>query len=57
MKNKRLVVADLSPVHIAHTSYQAEAALSNISFDFSGHHSDIFFPELYNLLLAFFYKG
>jgi hypothetical protein len=54
---QRLVVADLSPVHIANTTYQQDANLSQISFDFSGHHSDIFLPELYALLLSFFFKS
>jgi len=41
---QRLVIADLSPLH-QHDQYQAD--------QFTGHHSDIFQPEVYELLLGF----
>jgi hypothetical protein len=44
----RLIVADLSPLHAAHPE-------NNESH--SGHHSDIFHPEIYKLLAAFFFGG
>jgi hypothetical protein len=56
LKHKRLVVADLSPVHKANTGYQKDANMSDIAFGLMGHHSDIYLPELYRLLLAFFFK-
>ncbi len=56
LATQRLVVADLSPVHQANTGFQQDANLSDISFAFSGHHTDIYLPELYQLLLAFFFK-
>lgn len=42
----RLLVADLTPLHDAHPEGNAPH---------SGHHSDIFYPELYKLLGAFFF--
>jgi hypothetical protein len=41
----RLVVADLSPLHAAHPENAVR---------FAGHHSDIFYPEIYALLAAFY---
>lgn len=57
LKDQRFVVADLSPVHRANTQFPQEPGMSQIAFDFSGHHSDIFLPELYHLLLGFFFKS
>jgi hypothetical protein len=55
--NQKLVVADLTAVHQANVNYQADAGLSDLAFAFSGHHSDIYLPPLYQLLLAFFFKS
>ena len=45
-KPKQLVVADLSPLH-KHDVYSGDA--------FTGHHSDIFQPEIYELLYGFLF--
>jgi Alpha/beta hydrolase of unknown function (DUF900) len=45
-KGKGLVVADLSPLH-QHDQYTGDA--------FTGHHSDVFHPEIYELLLGFLF--
>lgn len=44
----RLIVADLTELHAAHP----ENAVA-----LSGHHSDIFHPEIYSLLAAFFFES
>jgi hypothetical protein len=45
----RLVIADLSPLHQHdHDRYKADP--------FTGHHSDIFQPEIYQLLLGFLFQ-
>lgn len=46
LPSSRLLVADLSPLHDAHPEYNSPH---------SGHHSDIFHPEIYKLLAAFFF--
>jgi hypothetical protein len=43
---RRLVVADLSPLH-QHDVYSGDA--------FTGHHSDVFQPEIYELLFGFLF--
>jgi hypothetical protein len=43
----RLLVADLSPLHAAHPENDNRH---------SGHHSDIFYAEIYKLLAAFFFS-
>jgi hypothetical protein len=50
--SKRLVVADLTPAHRAH---EASDPASNDRW--AGHHSDIFLPEIYNLIAGFFYNN
>ncbi len=49
---KRLVVADLTPVHKAH-----ETSDPGSNDRWAGHHSDIFLPEIYNLIAGFFYNN
>lgn len=49
-QSKRLVVADLTPVHRARGTQQGYAK-------FSGHHSDIFIPEVYALIAGFLYNN
>jgi hypothetical protein len=44
----RLVVADLTRLHRAHP---------DLAVGLSGHHSDIFHPELYSLLTGFYFAG
>lgn len=46
---QRLLVADLSPLH--------RARGSEGSAPFSGHHSDIFLPEVYSLIAGFLYNN
>jgi hypothetical protein len=41
----RLVVANLTPLHVAHPENAVR---------FSGHHSDVFYPEIYALLQGFY---
>ena len=57
LAKERLVVADLSALHKANAGYQEDAHLSAADFAFGGHHSDIFLPELYDLMLSFFFKS
>lgn len=45
-KGQRLVIGDLSPLH-QHDKYEVDA--------FTGHHSDIFQPEVYELLAGFLF--
>lgn len=45
-RSERLIVADLSPVH---------AARPDANASFTGHHSDILFNELYELIAGFFF--
>jgi hypothetical protein len=56
LAGQRLVVADISALHKANTGYQEDAKLSDAQIKASGHHSDVFLPELYDLMLAFFFK-
>lgn len=49
---KRLIVANLTPVHTAH-----ELVEGSSNDKWSGHHSDIFLPEIYNLISGFFYNN
>lgn len=51
-KNKRLIVANLTPLHAAHG--QADPSSDD---KWSGHHSDIFLPEIYNMVAGFFYNN
>jgi hypothetical protein len=44
----RLLVADLTPLHAAHPENEDPH---------SGHHTDIFQPEIYKLMAAFFFAG
>ena len=47
-QGQRLVCADITPIHEANTSYPVDG--------FSGHHSDINIPELYELIAAFLFQ-
>ena len=47
-QGKRLVCADITPLHKANTAYPADS--------FTGHHSDINITELYELLAAFLFQ-
>ena len=47
-QGKRLVCADITPLHKANTAYPADS--------FTGHHSDINITELYDLLAAFLFQ-
>ena len=42
----RLVVADLSPLHAANPTHAVK---------FSGQHSDIYYDEIYRLMVAFLF--
>ena len=55
--DQHLVVADLTPVHQADDAdFRKNSGLGPFEYDLSGHHSDIFLPEIYNLLAAFLFK-
>jgi hypothetical protein len=47
---ERILVADLTPIHAARGNQQGYAP-------FSGHHSDIFLPEIYGLIAGFLYNN
>jgi len=47
---ERILVADLTPIHTARGNQQGYAP-------FSGHHSDIFLPEIYGLIAGFLYNN
>lgn len=49
-RGERILVADLTPIHTARGKQQGYAP-------FSGHHSDIFLPEVYALIAGFLYNN
>lgn len=49
---QRLIDANLTPVHRAH-----DQANPSSNDKWSGHHSDIFIPEIYNMIAGFFYNN
>jgi ABC-type amino acid transport substrate-binding protein len=49
-RRERILVADLTPIHNSRGQQQGYAR-------FSGHHSDIFLPEIYSLIAGFLYNN